>query len=227
MRPQLTLRVNRPLAVGALGFATIATGSSAVALAQTTTDAKTKPQATAAPTATIAVARTPRTHLVKGRALRVAGRLRSGQAGQKVQLQVRKNGTWVSLDRSATGPAGRYALRYRTRRNGSWPLRVHAATANRLLGRLNVYRQAQASWYGPGFFGGRLACGGTLTPGTLGVANKTLPCGTKVSLRYHGRSVRVPVVDRGPYSGAREYDLTVATKQRLGFNGHGYVLATR
>jgi rare lipoprotein A len=227
MRPQLMLRVNRPMAVGALSFATIATGSSAVALAQTTSDAKTNPAATAAPAATIAVARKPRTHLVKGRALRVSGRLRSGQAGQTVQLQVRKNGTWVSLDRSATGPAGRYSLRYRTKRNGSWPLRVHAVTANRLLGRLNVYRQAQASWYGPGLFGGHLACGGTLRPGTLGVANKTLPCGTKVSLRYHGRSVRVPVVDRGPYSGAREYDLTAATKQRLGFNGHGYVLATR
>jgi rare lipoprotein A len=90
-----------------------------------------------------------------------------------------------------------------------------------------VYRHAYASWYGPGFFGGHLACGGRLTPGTLGVANKRLPCGTKITLRYHGRSVRVPVIDRGPYVGGREYDLTAATKQRLGFRGHGYVLTTR
>jgi rare lipoprotein A (peptidoglycan hydrolase) len=104
---------------------------------------------------------------------------------------------------------------------------VRFATANRVLGRLNVYRQAYASWYGPGLFGGHLACGGTLRPGTLGVANKSLPCGTKVSFRYRNRTVRVPVIDRGPYVGGREYDLTVATKQRLGFRGHGYVLATR
>jgi rare lipoprotein A (peptidoglycan hydrolase) len=214
------LRARRPLAVGALSFATLATGASAVAEAQ-------KTPTTTTPTASIAVAKKPRTHLLKGRALRVAGSLRSGQAGQDVRLQARRSGTWVTLDRASTGPAGRYSLRYRTGRNGSWPLRVHAAAANRLLGRLNVYRHAYASWYGPGLFGGHLACGGTLTPGTLGVANKSLPCGTKVNLRYHGRSVRVPVVDRGPYVGGREYDLTAATKQRLGFSGHGYVLATR
>src|SRR4051812_44608736 len=41
---------------------------------------------------------------------------------------------------------------------------------------------AVASWYGPGLYGGHLACGGTLTPQTAGVANKTLGCGTKVRL---------------------------------------------
>jgi rare lipoprotein A (peptidoglycan hydrolase) len=46
-------------------------------------------------------------------------------------------------------------------------------------------------------------------------------------VRYRGRSVRVPVVDRGPYVAGREFDLTSATKQRLGFQGHGYVLTTR
>ena len=51
--------------------------------------------------------------------------------------------------------------------------------------RVNVYRPAAASYYGPGLYGGALACGGTLTPGKLGVANKTLPCGTRVTLRYH------------------------------------------
>ena len=64
-------------------------------------------------------------------------------------------------------------------------------------------------------------------PGTLGVAHKTLPCGTKVKLRYHGRSVTVPVIDRGPYVAGRDYDLTEATKERLGFPGVGTVLANR
>jgi rare lipoprotein A (peptidoglycan hydrolase) len=225
MRPQPLLRARRPLAVGALGFATLATGASAVAQAQNQGAPSTREPTI--PAASIAVAQKPRTHVVKGRAVHVTGAVRSAQAGQVVRLQAQRSGTWVTLGRAVTGPAGRYQLTYRTRRTGSWPLRVRFATANRVLGRLNVYRQAYASWYGPGLFGGHLACGGTLRPGTLGVANKSLPCGTKVSFRYRNRTVRVPVIDRGPYVGGREYDLTVATKQRLGFRGHGYVLATR
>jgi rare lipoprotein A len=60
----------------------------------------------------------------------------------------------------------------------------------------------------------------------MGVANKTLPCGTLVTLRYDGRTVRVPVVDRGPYAAGRDFDLTEATKQTLGFGGVGQVWST-
>jgi rare lipoprotein A len=95
------------------------------------------------------------------------------------------------------------------------------------VGRLNVYRRAAVSWYGPGLFGSRLACGGTLSAGTLGVANRSLPCGARVTLRYRGRTVRVPVIDRGPFVGGREYDLTAATAQRLGFHATGTVWTTR
>lgn len=90
---------------------------------------------------------------------------------------------------------------------------------------LTSYRLAGASYYGPGLYGNGVACGGTLEPGTLGVANKTLPCGTKVKLRYHGRSITVPVIDRGPYVAGRDYDLTEATKDALGFPGVGYVMS--
>ena len=92
---------------------------------------------------------------------------------------------------------------------------------------MTVYRPAAASYYGPGFYGGALACGGTLQPGTLGVAHKWLPCGTKVRLRYRGRSLTVPVVDRGPYVGGRDFDLTEATKERLRFPDLGVVLSSR
>ena len=122
---------------------------------------------------------------------------------------------------------GRFAFRFHPKRPGSAAVRVRAGAAREHVGRLNVYRRAQVSWYGPGLYGEHLGCGGTLTPGTLGVANKTLPCGTKVTLRHGGRTVRVPVVDRGPYSGGREFDLTAATKDRLGFSGVGTVLVTR
>ena len=102
-----------------------------------------------------------------------------------------------------------------------------AAAAARSLRKVHVYRPGQASWYGPGLYGNALGCGGTLTPGKLGVANKRLPCGTRVTLRYRGRSVTVPVIDRGPYVGGREWDLTAATKARLGFGSTGTVWSTK
>ena len=101
---------------------------------------------------------------------------------------------------------------------------MRAGAARAHAGRLNVYRRARASWYGPGLYGGPLGCGGTLTPGTLGVASKSLPCGAKVTLRHGDRRVRVRVVDRGPYVAGRELDLTAATKERLGFAEVGSVL---
>jgi rare lipoprotein A len=78
------------------------------------------------------------------------------------------------------------------------------------------YRPIKATWYGPGFYGNKMACGGRLTNRTLGVAHKWLPCGTKVALRYRGHTVVVPVIDRGPYSRGVEYDLTQATARMLG-----------
>src|SRR5262245_38422346 len=41
-------------------------------------------------------------------------------------------------------------------------------------------RSAGATWYGPGLYGNGTACGQTLWPGTIGVAHRTLPCGTTV-----------------------------------------------
>jgi len=73
-----------------------------------------------------------------------------------------------------------------------------------------------ATWYGPGFFGHGTACGGRLTPQTWGIAHRTLPCGTLVTLSHQGRSVTVRVIDRGPYSGAT-VDLTSRTKEYLHF----------
>lgn len=73
-----------------------------------------------------------------------------------------------------------------------------------------------ASWYGPGFYGNRTACGLTFTPETFGVAHLTLPCGTRVTLTSPaGRTVTVPVIDRGPYVAGRTLDLSFATKSAL------------
>ena len=91
---------------------------------------------------------------------------------------------------------------------------------------MTVYRPAIASYYGPGLYGNRIACGGTLQPDTIGVAHKTLPCGTKLhaALRQRGRRA---VIDRGPYAGNREFDLTEAHKNKLGFGSTGTVLVSK
>ncbi len=151
-------------------------------------------------------------------------------AGRVVHLQALTPRGWRTLASDATGRRGRFRVRYTPSRIGSRLVRLAVAvavgqrTARRLLGRLEVYRLAGASWYGGG---GTLACGGELTSSTLGVANKTLPCGTKVTLRYDGRTVTVPVIDRGPYVPGREFDLTEATKRALGFGSTGDVWSTR
>jgi len=124
---------------------------------------------------------------------------------------------------------GAYRLSWSPARSGVYTARarVGGTSARSKRVRVNAYRSAEASYYGPGLYGGALACGGTLTPGKLGVANKTLPCGAKVTLRYRRHTVTVRVIDRGPYAGSREYDLTAATKAKLGFPSTGTVLTTR
>jgi rare lipoprotein A (peptidoglycan hydrolase) len=73
-----------------------------------------------------------------------------------------------------------------------------------------------ASWYGPGFYGNKTACGQTYTPEILGVAHLTLPCGTRLVLSYGSRSITLTVIDRGPYVAGREIDLSNATRLALG-----------
>ena len=73
-----------------------------------------------------------------------------------------------------------------------------------------------ASWYGPGFYGNRTACGQLYTPEILGVAHLTLPCGTTLTLTHGARSIVVTVIDRGPYVAGRTLDLSNATKLALG-----------
>ncbi len=72
------------------------------------------------------------------------------------------------------------------------------------------------SWYGPGMYGHRTACGLELTQDLVGVAHRTLPCGTLVVFSYGGRTVTAAVVDRGPYVAGRQWDLTSGLALRLG-----------
>jgi len=171
------------------------------------------------------------THTVlAGNGLAVRGKVRpSGRHRVKVVFRGPEGGV-----RGVTTRAdGTFALRWAPERTGSYAVRAYGVHDRRIAAsrsakrKLTSYRLAGASYYGPGIFGNGVACGGTLLPSTMGVAHKTLPCGTKVKLRYHGRSVTLPVIDRGPYVAGRDYDLTWAVKLKLGFPGVGTVLASR
>ena len=174
--------------------------------------------------AAAAVVKKKRLHVRVGHRVTVVGK---AKPARRVWLQVHRRGHWRSLDRDRTTASGRFVLRDRLHHPMSVRARIVGAGMRRKVGRVNVFRWANASWYGPGLYGNRLACGGRLEPGTLGVANKTLPCGSRVSLRHGRRTVRVRVIDRGPYVGGREFDLTEATARRLHFHGHGAILTTR
>jgi rare lipoprotein A len=93
-------------------------------------------------------------------------------------------------------------------------------------GSWTVYKPA--TWYGPGFWGKSTACGVTLTPTTLGVAHRKLPCGTQVTFSYGGASVTATVIDRGPFHKGYTWDLTKKTAKRVGFLevGSGPIEAT-
>ena len=167
-------------------------------------------------------------NLTVGGMARIKGQVKPGGAKRDVTVRVGGRSIHTTTDRG-----GSFTVRWPARRTGTYKVEV-AAEGNRTAagssdsaGKVTVYRPAAASWYGPGLYGNGTACGGTLSPSTLGVAHKTMPCGTKLTLRYRGKSVKVRVIDRGPFSGSREFDLTAATKQRLGFPDTGTVLTSK
>lgn len=241
MRPQSHLRARSAVAgLGALAITTTLAASPAAGqteyrspVAPTVTAT---PQAAAAPSgraaATLRV-REARTSVLLGRRATVRGNLRPARAGRTVRLQRNGADGWTTIAKARTDARGRFTIGVTPRRTGSAVVRLRFSgdtrtrPARNTIGRLDVFRQAFASWYGPGLYGNQLGCGGRLNPGTLGVAHKTLPCGARVTLRHRGNVVRVRVIDRGPYVGGREFDLTAATKQALGFGSTGYVQTTR
>ena len=81
---------------------------------------------------------------------------------------------------------------------------------------LALMRYRRATWYGPGLYGNRTACGQRLRRATLGVAHKRLPCGTSVTFYRGGRFITVPVIDRGPFRRGVAWDLTAAAARKLG-----------
>jgi rare lipoprotein A len=163
-----------------------------------------------------------------GRALRIRGTV-TGGARRQVRLHARDAaGAWYPVVTVEANRRGAFSARWRPATPGRFALRAIVGegssastggtdTRSSAIRPLTVYRLATASWYGPGFYGRRTACGVQLTRQTLGVAHRSLPCGTQVELAYRGRAITVPVLDRGPYARGIDWDLTGATAERLGF----------
>ncbi|HJR44016.1 MAG TPA: septal ring lytic transglycosylase RlpA family protein [Actinomycetota bacterium] len=166
--------------------------------------------------------RTSKDHLMQGRRLRLSGSLLPAVPGRTVLLQQKVAGEWRYVDRLRAGD-GRFSRYFRPDHDGFRRLRARFAGDGynrRAVQRegIRVYEPDLATWYGPGFYGNTTACGKRLGYDTLGVAHRSLPCGTDVALLYQGRTITVPVIDRGPYSSA-DWDLTEETADRLGFSG--------
>jgi hypothetical protein len=168
-----------------------------------------------------------------GRLQLVSGSLAAARGGTTVLIQRSDRAAgWTTVASARTGAGGAFSASWRPDRPGRLVLRAvpattaataATATAATPTARTTVYRPAIATHFGEGFYGSRTACGIVLTPRTVGVAHKTLPCGTVLEFYYRGRTVRAPVIDRGPYANDADWDLTMPASRALGFSGKGYV----
>lgn len=161
-------------------------------------------------------------HPFAGRHLKLSGSLRPARAGRALVVEERRDGRWVVLGRARAGDGSfSFVLSPHGARDRIFRVRFAGDERNAPAARVRfvrIFDPALATWYGPGLYGNGTACGKTLRPDTLGIAHRSLPCGTEVTVVYGGRAITVPVIDRGPYSGA-EWDLTQEAAERLGFTG--------
>lgn len=82
-----------------------------------------------------------------------------------------------------------------------------------------TWKTGVASYYGigDGFMGGTTANGETVNETSMGIAMLNVPFGTRVEIRYGGRSVIAYVNDRGPYVHGRVIDMQPAVARALNF----------
>jgi rare lipoprotein A len=176
-----------------------------------------------------------------GDSVTVSGKVAGTKPGDSVAVQrVDPTAGWITVTSAVVGPDGTYTATWQADRALKTTLRAVPATAAAATTRavaatgasvegraLTMYRRARVTWYGPGFYGRKTACGARLSKATLGVANKSLPCGTLVDLYNNGETVTVPVIDRGPFRKGTSYDLTAATAKAIGVTATATIGAVR
>ena len=163
----------------------------------------------------------------------VSGTVPASDAGAAIeidQLPATPGAGWVPVAVVHAASDGTFAATWQTKGAGQLTVRAvlqdgQASTAAVSPPSLSVtvYKRSIATLYGPGFWGHQTACGVDLRRRTLGVANRTLPCGTEVQVYYKGSVMTVPVIDRGPYAHHANWDLTMATGRALGMTGTAVV----
>jgi len=154
----------------------------------------------------------------------------AGVAIEIDQLPATPGATWIPVAVVHAASYGTFIASWRTKGAGQLTIRAvlggsqtsTVASSPPALS-VTVYKRSIATLYGPGFWGHKTACGVTLRRRTIGVANRTLPCGTEVEVYYKGSVMTVPVIDRGPYAHHANWDLTMATARALGMTGTAVV----
>ena len=68
-------------------------------------------------------------------------------------------------------------------------------------------------------YGRPTSCGTELDSASIGIAHPVLPCGVDLVVAYKGKEVRAEVVDSAPIGDGRDFDVTKALADRLGFSG--------
>ena len=166
---------------------------------------------------------------ILGKELTFSGTAPPQLAGDTIQIQRsghQTSWTWAGTVAATIAPDGTFSAVWQTNHIGRFAMRAVVTGASQAQSATvtpslttTVYRPSRATEYGPGFYGKKTACGQRLRRGTIGLANRTLKCGESVAIYFQGRTLVVPVIDRGPYANGADWDLTVATGKALGISG--------
>ena len=159
------------------------------------------------------VSLTARPDATVGQLATVRGSAAPSAAGRRVKLQLQdpKTLAWSAVAKTKVGRDGTFAARWRPQHIGRFALRTVLTGASPALD-VDRLPRVRRHLVRPRLLGQpdglRASCS---RPMLMGVAHRTLPCGTLVQIDYQGRSLILPVVDRGPYGVAgADWDLTQA-----------------
>jgi hypothetical protein len=130
--------------------------------------------------------------------LEVSGSAPSHDAGDTVEIEragPRTNWAWEPTTQATVAQDGTFTAVWQTNHIGRFAIKavvlppggaVAASSPGWPTVTVTIYRPSVATLYGPGFWGKRTACGVVLRRSTVGLANRTLPCGTPVAVYYRG-----------------------------------------